>query len=196
MQKNKLRVWIVISSINSNALVYLKKAFSKFKSENNIEIQIEFVTWERIFTALVEDFKNGTGPDVLQLGTSWIRTFAHMGYLDKVPNHIDVKPSINPGINNLCQYADEQYALPWLVDTIIMAGRNDYMSNLGICKSDVKDWQGLKKVIEEIMVKKKENSNLPNPLSISFNPGLDSIQRIFSILWSKGWDFPDLNSAP
>ncbi|MFW5982035.1 MAG: extracellular solute-binding protein [Halanaerobiaceae bacterium] len=196
MKKSKLRMWIVISSINSNALVYLKKAFSIFKSKNKVEIQIEFVTWERVFTALVEDFKNGTGPDVLQLGTSWIRTFAHMGYLDKVPDYIDVKPSINPGINNLCQYAGEQYALPWLVDTIIMAGRNDYMSDLGISKSDVKDWQGLKKVVEEIMDKKESNGNIPNPLSMAFNVDRDSIQRFFSFLWSKGWEFPDLGKDP
>ncbi|MEJ6952610.1 extracellular solute-binding protein [Natronospora cellulosivora (SeqCode)] len=192
MPKSKLRIWIIISTINSDALEHLKKAFSLFKSKNSIEIQVEFVTWERVFTALVEDFKNGTGPDVIQLGTSWISTFAHMGYLDKVPEYIDVKSSINPGINNLCKYEGELHALPWLVDTIIMAGHKDYMSNLGISKSDVKDWRGFKKVLKNIIEHKKSNSNIPNPLSIAFNVDRDSMQRFFSILWSKGWEFPNI----
>src|SRR5690606_2800464 len=112
-------------------------------SQSNVKIQLELITWERIWAALIEAFKNNTAPDIVQLGTSWVRTFAHMGYLARIPEYLKSRPSINEGINRICLIDGVRYAVPWLVDTIIMAGRKDYMSLLGISKDDIRDWEGL-----------------------------------------------------
>lgn len=192
----KLRIWLIISQSDPKVLLNLRNKFSRFEDKYDVKIQIEFVTWERVLKALIEAFKNDTAPDIVQLGTSWVRTFAHMGYLDLIPDNINVKPSINEDINNLCKYKGKRYAVPWIVDTVMMVGRRDYMTSLGIDQNDVKDWQGLKQVAEELVERKKENPAVPKPLSIALKVENDTLQRIFSILWSRGWEFPDLKQVP
>jgi len=196
MGNNKLRIWLITSSNDPEILSYYYDQFSRFEKITNVKVKLENITWERIYTALVEGFKYNTGPDVLQIGTSWVKVFTHMGYLAQVPENIRVKPAINKGINLLCSYKGLQYAVPWKADTIIMAGRKDYMTEIGIKESDVRDWEGLKEVCEEIKKMKQVDSRIPNPLSIALQPERDTLQRFYSILWSRGWEFPDLKKMP
>lgn len=144
MRNNKLLIWLITTSSNPKRLLYLNEHFSRFGKKNNVEVILENITWERIFKALVEGFKFNTGPDIMQIGTSWVRIFTHMGYLAQVPDDIKIKPSINEGINTICKQDGKQYAVPWKADTIIMAGRKDYMLKYGIKERDVRDWEGLK----------------------------------------------------
>lgn len=197
VKENILRVWLIISQSNPQEYsAYLKNIFSIFERKNNINIQEEYVTWERVLTALIDAFKKNTAPDVIMIGTSWLRTFAHMGYLDQVPDWVDFKPSINEKINEICKYNESYCAVPWIVDTIIMAGRKDYMSKLDISRDDVKDWRGLNETVKRITELRKKDPNLPRPISLAFKRENDTIQRFFSLLWSQGWDFPDLRGVP
>lgn len=150
MVAKKLRIWLITGSSDSAILMYLREKFSLYEKQNNIKIQLELITWERIWKALIEAFKNNTAPDIVQLGTSWVRTFAHMGYLDQTPDYVKSRPSINEGINRICVKDGVRYAVPWIVDTIILAGRKDYMSLLGINKEEVRDWKGLMDVAKRI----------------------------------------------
>ncbi len=196
MDQNILRIWIIISSKEPKVLSYLKNKFIKFEDKHNVRIQFEFVTWDRVYTALINAFKNNTAPDILQLGTSWVSTFAYMGYLDQVPNNLTIKPSINEGINRICQYNGIQCAVPWISDTIIMAGRKDYMSQLGISQKDVKDFQAIKDLAKELIERKKDDPSIPKPMSIAIKAERDTIQRFFSMIWTQGWEFPTLEEIP
>ncbi|MFP4016920.1 MAG: extracellular solute-binding protein [Halanaerobiales bacterium] len=195
MKKDKLRIWLIISSNDPMIVFYLKDKFAQYELNNHINIQLEIVSWGRVWPALIDAFKNNTAPDIIQIGTSWVRTFAYMGYLDQMPDYFEVKPSINQGINKICCIKDKQYAAPWISDTIIMAGRKDYMSRLGIRPEDVKDWQGLKEVAADLMKRRRKKPDIPKPLSIALKAERDTIQRFFSILWSQGWEFPALDKV-
>lgn len=196
MSDKKLRIWLVTGSNDPAISSYMREKLSIYESQNNIKIQLEFITWERIWIALIESYKNNIAPDIIQLGTSWVRTFVHMGYLDQTPVYIKSKPSINEKINRICYINDVQYAVPWIVDTIVMAGRKDYMSQLGITKDDVRDWEGLKQVSVKVRKLKEKDPEIPKALSLALKLERDTIQRFFSILWSRGWDFPDLHQVP
>lgn len=196
MVNNKLRIWLITTSNDPARLSYLYDRFSRFEKTNNVKIKLENLTWERIFTALVEGFKHNNAPDVLQIGTSWVRIFSYMGYLDQVPDSFRIKPSINGGINKICRYKGKEYAVPWMVDTVIMAGRKDYMEKLGIKESDVGDWEGLIEVGRELRKMKNKNINMPVFLSVALQAERDTLHRFCSILWSRGWEFPDLEKIP
>lgn len=196
MADKKLRIWLITSSNDPAILSYSREKFSAYESKNNVKIQLEFITWERVWIALIEAFKNNTAPDIVHLGTSWVRTFVHMGYLDQTPENIKTKPSINEGINRICHINGKQYAVPWIVDTIIMAGRKDYMSALGIDKDDVRDWEGLKEVSIRLKKWREKDPEIPKALSVALKLERDTIQRFFSILWARGWEFPDLENVP
>ncbi|NLM96224.1 MAG: extracellular solute-binding protein [Halanaerobiaceae bacterium] len=196
MRNNKLLIWLITTSSNPKRLLYLNEHFSRFGKKNNVEVILENITWERIFKALVEGFKFNTGPDIMQIGTSWVRIFTHMGYLAQVPDDIKIKPSINEGINTICKQDGKQYAVPWKADTIIMAGRKDYMLKYGIKERDVRDWEGLKEFGKKFKELREKKPDIPDPLSIAFQMERDTLQRFSSILWSRGWKFPDLEKIP
>lgn len=196
MVAKKLRIWLITGSSDPAILMYLREKFSLYEKQNNIKIQLELITWERIWKALIEAFKNNTAPDIVQLGTSWVRTFAHMGYLDQTPDYVKSRPSINEGINRICVKDGVRYAVPWIVDTIILAGRKDYMSLLGINKEEVRDWKGLMDVAKRIKKMKEDDPEIPKAVAVGLKLERDTIQRFFSILWARGWDFPDLDRVP
>lgn len=196
MANKKLRIWLITGSHDPAISLYLRKKFSTYESQSNVKIQLELITWERILAALIEAFKNNTAPDIVQLGTSWVRTFAHMGYLARIPEYLKSRPSINEGINRICLIDGVRYAVPWLVDTIIMAGRKDYMSLLGISKDDIRDWEGLMNVAKRIKKMKEEDPEIPKAVAVALKLERDTIQRFFSVLWARGWDFPNLDIVP
>ena len=50
-----------------------------------------------------------------------------MGYIDKAPENFKVRSSFVENMNKICRYQGAQYAVPWNVDTIILAARTDYL---------------------------------------------------------------------
>lgn len=196
MTDKKLRIWLIHGYNDPAISSFLREKFSAYENNNNIKIHLELITWERIWTALIEAFKNNTAPDIIQLGTSWVRTFVHMDYLDQAPEYIKTRPSINEGINKICYVNGAQYAVPWIVDTIIFAGRKDYMAQLGINKDDVKNWEGLKEVSLRVRELREKEPEIPKALAVALKLERDTIQRFFSVLWARGWDFPDLDQVP
>src|SRR5690554_3270930 len=191
-----LRIWLIVVLHKQDTLFYLREKFSLFEEKHDVNIQLQFVNWERVWPSLIEAYKNNEVPDIVHLGTSWARTFIHLRYLDRVPDNIKIKSSINEGINKICRYNGVQYAVPWTVDTIIMAGRKDLMKKFGISPEDVKDWPGLKNTVEELSKKRKRDPDIPKPLSIALIAEQDTLQRFFSMLWSRGWEFPLLEEFP
>ncbi|HLV08591.1 MAG TPA: extracellular solute-binding protein [Halanaerobiales bacterium] len=196
MQDTTLRIWLIVVLHKQDTLFYLREKFSLFEEKHDVNIQLQFVNWERVWPSLIEAYKNNEVPDIVHLGTSWARTFIHLRYLDRVPDNIKIKSSINEGINKICRYNGVQYAVPWTVDTIIMAGRKDLMKKFGISPEDVKDWPGLKNTVEELSKKRKRDPDIPKPLSIALIAERDTLQRFFSMLWSRGWEFPLLEEFP
>ncbi|MFW5992081.1 MAG: extracellular solute-binding protein [Halanaerobiaceae bacterium] len=196
-RSNILRIWLIISQSDPQEnSTYLKTFLSEFERRHAIKIQEEYVTWDRVLTALIKAFKNDNAPDVIMVGTSWMRTLVHMGYLSQVPDWVDFEPAINQGINKVCKYDGKYFAVPWITETVIMAGRKDYMSKLNINRKDLEDWQGLKETVKRITEMRKKDKDVPKPLSLAIKRENDTIQRFFSFLWSHGWSFPDLSEIP
>ncbi len=196
LMDDTLRVWLIITSKEHDVLKFLKKRFSQFQLENKIKIELKLVTWNRAFEALIEAYKNDNAPDVIQIGSTWIRTLAYMGYIDSVPENTSIRSSFINNMNDICMYNGSQYAVPWNVDTIVLAARTDYMRDLAIKKSDVDNWEKFYQVCKGITEQRRFNPDLPKPLAFSLRAEVDTLHRFSALLWAKGWQFPDLYKTP
>ncbi|MFW6022674.1 MAG: extracellular solute-binding protein [Halanaerobiaceae bacterium] len=195
MSEDILRIWLIITSHEKEVISYLDREFEIFEMENNVKIDIKLVTWNRAFELLIEAFKNGESPDVIQIGTTWVRTLAYMGYLHPVPDSIKMKTSFSKDMSSVCQYKGQQIAIPWNLDTVVMVGRKDYMDQLGIIEGDLWDWGGFYRACSEITAARKKNSSLPRPLAFALRAEVDTLHRFASLLWARGWEFPNLNKG-
>ncbi|MFP4198709.1 MAG: extracellular solute-binding protein [Halanaerobium sp.] len=191
-----LKVWLIITSREHDVLKFLDEKFSQFEDQHQLKIELKLITWNRAFETIIEAFKNNNAPDIIQIGTTWVRTLAYMGYLDQAPPNFEVRKSFIKNMNQICSYQGEQYAVPWNVDTIVLAARTDYLQQLGLKKSELNTWKKFRQACQDITEKKQTNSELPQALAFSLRAEADLLHRFSGILWSKGWQFPDLYQVP
>ncbi|TDO95241.1 ABC-type glycerol-3-phosphate transport system substrate-binding protein [Halanaerobium saccharolyticum] len=191
-----LRVWLIITSREHDVLKFLNKRFSQFEEQHNINIELKLITWNRAFETLIEAYKNNNSPDIIQIGTTWVRTLAYMGYIEKIPQDFETRTSFVENMNQICIYRGDQYAVPWNVDTIVLATRTDYLKTLGIKKRDLDSWEKFYQVCETITEKRRSDPDLPEALAFSLRAEADLLHRFAAILWSKGGEFADFYQIP
>lgn len=115
----------------------LSKMESDFETKYpNIDIEVQALPWDQAHDKLLMAVASGEGPDVVQMGTSWIPEFADAGvlmdftpYLEKYPNLAQDKyfeGSIEAGT-----YEDKYVGVPWYVDTRVLYYRTDLLAEVG-----------------------------------------------------------------
>src|SRR5690554_717208 len=92
----------------------------EFEKKENVEIKTTFVSWNRAYENIIKAFKEGNEPDVLQIGTTWLRTIAHLGYLSKTPE-IKTRKPLTKWIEDCCFFQGERIGIPWLTDAVAIA---------------------------------------------------------------------------
>lgn len=191
-----LEIWLIVTSNENEVLEYLHWKIDGFQIDNNLKIKIKFITWNRAYESLIKAYKNDNAPDIIQVGTTWLHTLIHMGYVEKVPDYVNIRESFSENINNICTYNGDHYAAPWIFESIALAARRDYMEELNIKDSDLYTWEGFSQVCREISRKREENPELPKPLSFPLRAESDTLNRFFAMLWAGGWEFPEIDGKP
>ena len=116
-------------TIENVDLPYYQKQFRKFEEEYGASINLIQVSWNKAFSWLVNSFKEGEAPDVFQLGSTWVQTFARLGYLAPVPDYV-FKPVLADWMRKCCQWRGEWVGLPWHVDIRDLLVREDKLKKI------------------------------------------------------------------
>ncbi|HLV09761.1 MAG TPA: extracellular solute-binding protein [Halanaerobiales bacterium] len=190
-----LRVLLIITDNEKNDGSILQDKFLEFEKRENIEIKTTFVSWNRAYENIIMAFKEGNAPDVLQIGTTWLRTIAHLGYLSKTPD-IKVRKPLTKWIENCCFYQGKRIGVPWLTDAVAIAARQDIMKKLDITKEDIRDWSGFYNICKYIKEKRINNRTIPQPLAFTLRPEMGSFHRFSSWLFAQGDSYPSINPLP
>ena len=131
-KKTVLKIWGM-----GNEGELLSKMESDFETKYpNIDIEVQALPWDQAHDKLLMAVASGEGPDVVQMGTSWIPEFADAGvlmdftpYLEKYSNLAQDKyfeGSIEAGT-----YEDKYVGVPWYVDTRVLYYRTDLLAEVG-----------------------------------------------------------------
>lgn len=150
-----LNIWIMPNSSQSEP--DMLEVLKPFTDQNpHINVQVTVLDWGSAWTKITTAATSGEGPDVLQLGTTWVAAIAAMDALepltDKV-NEVGGAGAFFPaswqttGIAN----QDERYAVPWIVDARAIYYRKDIFAKAGIDpKEAFKDWQSFKEALVKV----------------------------------------------
>ncbi len=115
----------------------LSKMEEEFESENpDIDIQVQALPWDSAHDKLLMAVASGDGPDVVQMGTSWIPEFADAGALMDLTPYIEAYPNIDPSNYfesslETTRYDDVYVSVPWYVDTRVLYYRKDLLEGVG-----------------------------------------------------------------
>lgn len=188
----KLKIWIMPNGANSKET--LEKQLKEFTADNKIEVEVELIDWGIAFNKISEALKDGNGPDVLQLGTTWVPYFADLGYLTdltKYEKEIDFKRFNLPNLQT-CQIfgTSNYYAVPWFIDIRTYFFNKKYMDELNINPESLKDYYGFKEYLHKV-----KKANLKNgiksvdPLGFTGKSEWNILHNISPWIWSEGGDF-------
>ncbi|TXK16996.1 extracellular solute-binding protein [Homoserinibacter sp. GY 40078] len=127
-----LTVWIMgDSGANFEQLV------APFVEETGTEVEVVAIPWDAIDERLTTAVASGSGPDLLQIGLSKLRTFADAGALMPLDDHLADHPGLAAenfpdGVADATKVGGETVSVPWVSDTRVLFTRTDILAENGI----------------------------------------------------------------
>lgn len=134
--KTVLRLWAMPNT--SRPQGDLEAIVKRFEEANpDLKVTVEILDWASAWTKISNAANSGSGPDVVQLGTSWCASVTDMGALLPLSDLVATLggdtafvPAMRPYMQPI--YADNVTSLPWFVDVRPLYLRKDAMDKAGV----------------------------------------------------------------
>lgn len=141
-----LEMWIMPNSAKS--VDDVQKVLADFyKANPNIKVNVTEVGWGDALTKITTALQSGVGPDITQVGTTWVGGFA---VTKGLRTFTDAEVTAMGGGNNFTEAAwntsrllgsNEVVAIPWFVETRALLYRTDVLQKAGLDPATAfKDW--------------------------------------------------------
>ncbi len=146
-------------------------------------LSIRVLSWSRVWSSLMTSLKSDERPDIIQIGSTWLRPLIHLGWLRPWPkeSEVDLAWELDPVARTLgdSSWVDGyRYGVPWLVDIRLLYQRVDPKAGSADLPQSFHDWV------------RSMNSERPWLVSSGMEPGL--VQLLAMWLWSSGCELlPD-----
>jgi len=134
--KVTLNVWAMGDS--SKPMEEMGAAYTK---ENpNVTVKVQAIPWGSAHDKLLTAVASKKGPDVLQMGTTWMPEFAAAGALHDLTEDLSGYPELAAdnffeGTVTSTQFDGKTYAVPWLAETRVLFYRTDLLQSVGYDKA-------------------------------------------------------------
>ncbi|MEM5013465.1 sugar ABC transporter substrate-binding protein [Niallia taxi] len=146
---NVLTVWGMGDEVKQ-----LPKMAEEFTKETGIEVNIQSIPWASAHDKLLTAVASKKGPDVLQMGTTWMPEFQAAGALADMDEYMDKYPNLKPdnffeGSVETTQFDSKYYGIPWAAETRVLFYRTDILEAVGY-KEAPKTWEELKDAAKKL----------------------------------------------
>jgi multiple sugar transport system substrate-binding protein len=148
--KTTLTVWGMGEEAKS-----LPKIAEEFEKENpKIDVKVQALPWDQAHDKLLTAVASKKGPDVIQMGTTWIPEFGAAGALKDLTPFVKDHPELDPknffeGSVETTKYEDKMVGVPWYIDTRVLYYRTDLLEEAGY-KEAPKTWEELKAAADKL----------------------------------------------
>lgn len=138
----------------------LSKMTDKFTKETGIKVKIQSIPWSNAHDKLLTAVASKSGPDVLQMGTTWMPEFQKAGALADLSPYIEKYDNLKPenfykGSVETTQFDDKTYAIPWAAETRVLFYRTDVLEKVGY-KEAPKTWEELEDAAKKLSERGKD----------------------------------------
>ncbi|KGX91219.1 sugar ABC transporter substrate-binding protein [Pontibacillus marinus] len=162
------------------------KDFVKDFEENNpkITVDVQAIPWGKAHDKLLTAVASGNGPDVLQIGTTWVPEFAEAGAFKDLSEYMDDYESFNKdnffdGSVSTMKYNDQVVGVPWYVDTRVMYYRTDLLKEAGFDQAP-DTWSELKDAAKKLADRGEGQYGIDIDRNDQINP--------FIFAWQNGYE--------
>jgi multiple sugar transport system substrate-binding protein len=175
------------------AIAQMRELLEKFEKQERIRVQLDVIGWDVAWPRLVEFALYHHGPDVSEIGNTWIMDLVHMNALSPFSN--DEISSITEGTRffepswNSCVTSDgvsrTVWAIPWTGDVRVVYYRRDLLKAAGV--EEVGAF-ATPAAFEKTLGQLKE-SGLITPLAMQTKFSRIGLQNMAAWVWDTGSDF-------
>lgn len=115
----------------------MKEFAQQFEKENpNIKVNVQTIPWGAAHDKLLTAVASKKGPDVVQMGTTWIPEFATAKALMDLTPYLDKYPEFGPdnfypGSVETATFEGAYVGVPWYIDTRFLYYRTDLLKEVG-----------------------------------------------------------------
>ncbi len=155
--KRILKVWGMGGE--GGSLPNMVEAFEK--ANPDIDVQVQQIPWDSAHDKLLTAVASKNGPDVIQMGMTWIPEFANAGALLDLSSYTDKYPNLKPenffeGARETMKYNDKLIAIPWYMETRVLYYRTDLLKEVGYDQAP-KTWAELQDAAKKLAARGNGN---------------------------------------
>lgn len=187
-----LNAWVMPNSPKPDA-DFLMTLDAYLKEHPNVTVKVTVLDWGSAWTKITTAATSGEGPDLMQLGTTWVPAIASMGGIDKVTDKVaDVggAEAFLPAIWDATSIAgdSEVYGVPWFVDARAIYYRTDVFKQAGVnTETAFKDWDSFKSALEAVNGQTVDGQKIA-ALGLPGKNDWNVVHNIFPWIWAAGGD--------
>jgi len=114
----------------SGARDFVETVVPMFERETGIKVKVEFTSWGEGWTKLMAAVASGEGPDVTQVGTTWVGALQATGAFKDLTDYIEYFGGPEKFLGGPWKtkgYNGKMYAVPWFADIRALVYRKDLM---------------------------------------------------------------------
>lgn len=191
---SELNVWVM--STTAQPQQDMKEILRPFLLANpHLRVNVTVLNWESAWAKINAAADSGQGPDVVELGSTWVASILSKNVLEAVPS--DLMKSLGgqqqflPALwSSSHLYRDERvYALPWYGGARVAFYRTDLFKQAGIRTEDAfANWGSFKQAMRKLQSLKVDGK----PIAALGYPGKhdwDILHNLAPWIWNAGGDF-------
>lgn len=163
----------------------LKDFVKGFEEDNpKITVDVQAIPWGKAHDKLLTAVASGNGPDVLQIGTTWIPEFAEAGAFKDLSEYMGDYENFSEdnffdGSVSTMKYDDQVVGVPWYVDTRVLYYRTDLLKEVGYDQAP-DTWEEMKDASQKLADRGEGLYGLDIDRKDQINP--------FIFAWQNGYE--------
>ncbi|MET3107748.1 multiple sugar transport system substrate-binding protein [Oxalobacteraceae bacterium GrIS 2.11] len=190
----ELNVWVM--STTSQQQQDMKELLRPYLAKNpNLRVNVTVLNWESAWSKITAAAASGQGPDILELGTTWVSAISSMDALEPLNtqqlNEVGGAKAFIPAVWGTTHRFDDSkiYAVPWYADARAAFYRTDVFKKAGVNpKEAFTNWTSFKQAMQKIngqVIDGKKIYALGYPGKNDWNV----IHNLAPWIWNAGGDF-------
>ena len=177
----------------STAIENMRGLLKEFEAREGVRVRLEMIPWGLAWPRLVEIALYHTGPDVSQVGSTWVGDLVRMGALqhltagevERVRGPAEFFESV--WVRGFSDDPDEKaiYSIPWTGDARVVYYRRDLLYKAGIDEATA---FGSAEQFDHTIARLHEKGNLI-PFALPTRRSRMAVHNLASWVWGAGGDF-------
>ena len=196
LQKEVLQLWIMPNSPDPTA--DMQHVLRNFELENpGIEVQVTVLDWSVAWTKITTAASTHSGPDVIQMPTTWAAAVTAMGALMPMDSLIGASGGDSVFASVSMKFArplgiSRATSIPWFLDVRPLFYRRDVLAEAKVDPKKVRNWEEFRNALHKIRnAHVKIDGQHIDPIGYPGKHDWNVIHNLAPWIWGAGGDFLD-----